>query len=133
MFELTINGEVYSFNFGFGFYKDINKAVISRADLNGVSTQMGVTYKLAGVFEHKPEELLEVLLFGNKYAEKPRVTREILEAYIESDECDIDALCEDLLDFFDQNNITKAAMRNLRKISNMSDEEKTQVMQMASK
>ncbi len=129
MFELTISGKVYGFNFGFGFYKEIDKTIKSKADKNGVSQDMGLQYKLAAVMDGNPDAIVDVLDIANKYAKGyERITRADLEEYIETVE-DFDALREELLDFFRSSNMTKAKMRLLDAIMNMTPEEKEKIMQ----
>lgn len=130
MFELTIDGAVYGFNFGFGFYRDIDKTVIGKADQNGVSSKMGLQYKIARIVDLDPDAIVDVLDCANKYAGDgySRLTRSAIEGYVQSDSCDIEELAGKLLDFFRMNNTTKGAMRVIDRIRNMSDEEKEKIL-----
>lgn len=113
MFELTINKEVYQFQFGMGFMREINKKVGTYVDgLPDVKKNMGLQYYVAGVLDHDVEALVEVLEIANKN-QKPRVTAELLDAYIDSADTDIDKLFEDVLDFLSKTNATKSVTNML--------------------
>lgn len=128
MYELTINGEVYSFRFGFGWYRDINKTVKSKADqVTGHTSEMGVHYALAGLMDRDPEVILTILDIGNKYADKPRITKAQLEEFLEDEETPFDDIAEELLDFFMKSHLTKATLKRLYAMMGMSVEaEQTQ-------
>ena len=66
------------------------------------------------------EALVEILDYANK-TEKPRVTRDLLDAYIDDPETDIDTLFSEVLDFLRRNNATKKVVAELQK---MVDEQK---------
>ena len=105
MFELTINGVVYQFKFGIGFVREINKKV-SRKDDNGATQELGLQYAVAGLIDEDPIALVDILELANKN-EKPRVTRAVLDAYIDEECEDISALFADVLAFFESANATK--------------------------
>ena len=45
MFELTINGTVYQFNFGIGFVRDINKRIQKPVEgVTGVKEDVGLAF-----------------------------------------------------------------------------------------
>lgn len=114
MFELTINREVYQFHFGMGFMREINKKVGTYVDgLPDVKKNMGLQYYVAGVFDGDVEALVEVLLVANK-DQKPRITREIIDSYIDDSDTDIDALFEDVLDFLSKTNATKKVVNAMK-------------------
>lgn len=116
MFELTINGVVYQFHFGMGFMREINKEIGTYIDgLPDVKKNMGLQYYVAGVLDGDVEALLKVLDVANKN-QKPRVSRDALDSYIDDADTDIDKLFEDVLDFLSKTNATK-------KITNMLKEE----------
>ena len=106
MFELTINGAVYQFKFGMGFMRELNKLVKKPVDGLNIEQNMGLQYYVAGVIDGDLETLVEVLFTANK-TEKPRVTKEALDAYIDDEDTDIDKLFEDVLDFLKNSNATK--------------------------
>lgn len=113
MFELTIKGTVYQFNFGMGFMRAINKLVGTPVDgLPDVKKNIGLQYYIAGVIDGDVEALVDVLDMANKNNE-PRVTRDLLDFYIDDEETDIDALFDMVLDFLEKTNATKKVVANL--------------------
>ena len=117
MFEITIKDTVYQLNFGFGFRREIDPRVTQKNnDLQGKVTNLGVQQLIAGVMDGDPEDVLTAIEVGNKGFE-PRITRKELEAYIESDEVDIDYLIEKLLCFFERANCTKKTLQRLQEFA----------------
>lgn len=115
MFELTINGQVYQFRFGFGFLKEINKQVsVPVKNMPGVSQNVGLRWAIARIMDGDLEALVEVLDVANK-GQNPRLTRGTLEAYVEDASTDIDQLFTDVLDFFGKSNCTRNPLEELRK------------------
>ena len=107
MFELTIEGQVYQFRFGMGFLREINKKVGRPVDgIPDVKQNVGLQFAIAGVIDGDVEELVNVLDVANK-TEKPRVTRALLDSYIENEETDVDRLFEEVIDFLKKANATK--------------------------
>ena len=122
MFELTINDVVYNFRFGMGFIRAINKTMSTPIDgIPGERQNVGLRYKVGCLYDGDVEALVEILDFANK-TEKPRVTREMLDSYIDNPDTDIDALFNEVLDFLRQNNATKKVVAELQK---MVDEQRT--------
>ena len=114
MFELTISDAVYEFNFDMGFLREINARIKTPIDgLKGVEKNMGLQYMIASVIDGDPEALVDVLDAANK-GSKPRVTRNLLDAYISDENTDIDALFEDVLGFLEKANVTKKVMKTLK-------------------
>ena len=114
MFELTIENEVYQFNAGMGFVKEINKTVQIPVDgAPSVKQNAGVRYKIGQLLDGDVEALVDVLDVANK-GQSLRATRTLLEKYIEDESTDIDKLFEDVLDFLSNANCTKKAVRELR-------------------
>lgn len=113
MLEITIDGVVYSFNFGMGFMREINKKVGTPVDgLPDVKKNIGLQYYVAGVLDFDVEALVDILDIANK-GQNPRVTRALLDSYIDDSETDIDRLFEDVLDFLKSANATKKTVTNL--------------------
>lgn len=108
MFELTINGTVYQFQFGMKFLKEINKKVqkVANPDSPDIKQNVGLQFAIAGLIDGDPETLVDVLETANK-TERPRVTLDALYGFLDNEETDIDAVCEDVLDFLKQSNATK--------------------------
>lgn len=115
MFELTIKGTVYRFNFGMGFLREVNKRVTQPVDnIPDVKKNIGLRYKIAGVIDKDLEELVDTLDCANK-GEEPRVTKALLDAYIDDEETDIDELFESVIDFLKKANATKTTTEELLK------------------
>lgn len=113
MFELTINGVVYEFNFGMGFMREINKLVGTPVDgLPDVKKNIGLQYYVAGIIDGDLEALVTALDLANK-GHKPRVTAALLDDYIDDEGTDIDKLFGDVLDFLKNANATKKTVANL--------------------
>ena len=113
MMELTINGQVYQFKFGIGFLREANKP-ISEKNAAGVKKDVGATYMIAGIMDGDLEDLVNALDLANK-GQNPRVTRGLLDSYIEDPNTDIDQLCEVTLDFLEKANATKKIVERLKK------------------
>ena len=110
MLELTIKGEVYQFNFGMGFLREINKKISAPVDgLKDVNKNIGLQYTVASVIDGDPEALVDVLEVANK-GFSPRVSRNLLDSYIDDDETDIDDLFKTVIDFLKSANATKKAV-----------------------
>lgn len=114
MMELTINGQVYQFNFGMGFLREANKTVSEKInDATDKKKDVGATYMIAGIIDGDPEDLVNALDLANK-GQNPRVTRALLDSYVDSPETDIDQLLEDTLDFLERANATKKIVARLK-------------------
>lgn len=109
MFELTINGIAYKFNFGMGFMREINKLIVQPVDdLKNVSQNIGLRYYVLCLLGKDIEALVKVLETANK-GQDTRVTGALLDAYIDDADTDIDKLFGDVLDFLKRANATKSA------------------------
>lgn len=115
MMELTINGQVYQFNFGMGFLRDANKTVSEKINnATDKKKDVGATYMIAGIMDGDPEDLVNALDLANK-GQSPRVTKALLDSYIENSDTDIDQLFEDTMDFLERANATKKIVERLKK------------------
>ena len=113
MFELTMNEQVYQFNFGMGFMREINKKIGIPVDgLPNVKKNIGLQYYVALVIDKDVEALVDILDTANK-GMNPRITREVLDAYIDDPDTDIDALFDEVIDFLKQTNATKNVTMDL--------------------
>lgn len=113
MFELTINEKVYKFKFGMGFLREINKK--ASMPVNGIDTikkNIGFSFYLSGLIDGDVEALVEILESANK-AFSPRATKEILDAYIDDEETDIDELTESIMGFLKKANATKKTVKTM--------------------
>ena len=113
MYELTINRVVYEFNFGMGFLREVNKKISTPVDgLKDVRKNIGLQYLVAGIIDGDLEALVDLLDAANK-GQSPRATRTLLDAYIDSEETDVDALINEVLDFLKRANATKKTVLTL--------------------
>lgn len=114
MFELTIDGNVYGFNFGMGFMREMNKRITTPVEGTNANKNIGLQYAVAGIMDGDVEELVNVLDAANK-GFIPRVTRDQLDKYIDDDNTDIDVLFETVMDFLKRANATKKTVAQLMK------------------
>ena len=113
MFELEINGQMYEFNFGMGFLRELNKRVSAPVDgLPDVKKNIGLQYVIAGVIDGDLEDLVEVLDCANR-GKNPRVTKQLLDQYIDDENTDIELLFESVIDFLKSANATKKTTLSL--------------------
>lgn len=114
--ELTINGNVYKFNFGFGFMKELNDKVRVPVDnIPGKKESIGMRYEIARFLEGSIESLVTILDAANK-GQDPRLTRTAIEDYIEDPDTDIDDLSEKVTDFLSKANVTRKETREFLKM-----------------
>lgn len=107
MMELTINGKVYEFNFGMRFLREVNKKATVQVDgVKGAEKNVGLRMAVAGIVDGDMETLVDVLDLANK-GQEPRITREVLDNYIDDSDTDIDKLFEDVMDFLKKANATR--------------------------
>lgn len=113
MFELTINGTVYEFNFGIGFVKEINKMVQKPVDgVPGIKEDMGLTFAIAKIIDGDVVTLINVLDMANKRKD-PRITKAMLEEYVDDEDTDIDGLFDQVMGFFRRSNATKKTVQKI--------------------
>lgn len=107
MMELTINGKVYEFNFGMRFLREVNKKATVQVDgVKGAEKNVGLRMAVAGIVDGDMETLVDVLDLANK-GQESRITREVLDNYIDDSDTDIDKLFEDVMDFLKKTNATR--------------------------
>ena len=108
--ELTINGQVYQFNFGMGFMR----VTMPVDGVKDAKKNIGLRYAVAGIMDGDVESLEDLLLVANK-GQNPRATTEILDEYIDDPDTDINQLFEDTMGFLKSANATKKCVQNLEK------------------
>lgn len=107
MLELTINEVVYQFNFGMGFMREINRRICAPIDgMPSVKKNIGLRYMVSGIVDGDLEALVDILEAANK-GQNPRLTRQALDAYIDDEATDIDALFDQVTDFLKRTNATR--------------------------
>lgn len=113
MFELTIDNQVYQFNFGMGFMRKVNSNVAIPVDgLPNVKKNIGLQYAVAGIIDNDLEILVNVLDAANE-GFSPRVTRAQLDSLIDNPETDVDALFSKVLDFLCSSNATRKIAKTM--------------------
>ena len=116
MMELTIDGVVYIFNFGYGFMKELNPKVKQPVDgIPGRVEEIGMKYEIARLLDGNIEALVNILMAANK-GQTPRLTQKAMEAFIEDSDTDIDGLFDEVKDFLSKANVTRKEMQNLLKL-----------------
>lgn len=113
--ELTIKEQVYQFNFGMGFLREMNRKVTVPVDgIKDVKRHIGLRYTVSGIMDGDVEALEELLVAANK-DQAPRVTTALLDEYIDDPETDIDQLFEDVMGFLKNANATKKCLQEIEK------------------
>ena len=114
MMELTIDGQVYQFNFGMGFLREANKRVSMPVEgMNGMKKDVGARYLIAQVLDGEVDSLVDLLDIANK-GQNPRVTKALLDSYIDDPETNIDELFEKTKDFLSKANATRKMMAKMQ-------------------
>lgn len=110
--ELTIGKTVYEFKAGIGFMRDINDRIKQDVQsMKGVQNSVGLCYYTALLIDGDIDALIEILWCMNQGFD-PRVTKDILEGYIEEVE-DIDELFKKVLDFLSQSNACRKIVKTV--------------------
>lgn len=124
MFELTINEEVYQLNFGMGFLREMNQKISVPVDgMPGVKKNVGLRYGIANVIDGDIEMLEEVIDIANK-GQKPRVTKKILDEYIEDESTDVDELFDTVVGFLKTANVTRKETKSIMEAVMEAEKEK---------
>ena len=111
--ELTIDGQVYEFNFGVGFLKDVNNKIKQPIPgTSGITKNVGLQFAVASILDDDVEELIKVLDIANK-GRNPRITQAALEEYIDREDTNIDDLFEETIRFLSQSNATGRVTKKL--------------------
>lgn len=127
MLELTIDGQVYEFQFGMGFMREVNKKYQKQIDgIKDAKENVGLQMMIAGVIGGDTEFLVEVLNAANK-GKTPRVTTALLDSYIDNECEDIDGLFERVIDFLKKTNATKnITIKLMKAIEEQNQQEQNQ-------
>lgn len=119
MMELTMDDAVYQFNFGMGFLREINKTLSTPIVGTQEKRYIGLQYAVGNLLDGDTEALVKVLDMANMGL-VPRVKHSQLEAYVEDEGTDIDALFDEVLDFLKCANATKkTVLRVLKELENL--------------
>ncbi len=94
--ELTIKDKVYSFKAGIGFMTKANKTQFMVNE--GIRVDVGLQLMVGGIMDGDVLALRDALVLmaeGN-----PKARESIINGYLEDESTDIDALFEQVIDFF---------------------------------
>lgn len=112
---IEIDGVEYPLNFGMAFLRDIDGTMKVKDD-SGVMRKVGFQNAVAGLIDGNPESLVDIIVTASK-GQTPRLTRDILEAHIDDENTDIDALYEDVLDFLSKSNACRKKTEQIREMA----------------
>lgn len=129
MFELEIKGQIYQFNFGMGFLREINKKINQPVDgLKDVKKDVGLGYTVLLLIDRDVEALVDTLFAANKGFDR-RVTTDLLDSYIDDPNTDIEELFVTVLDFLKSANATKKKTMELVEMAQKEAEKAAQTAQ----
>ena len=97
-----MNLDKYTFTFGFGFLKELNKQHTMAS--NGLTMRLGLENTLPNLINNDAETLVEVLKLANR-TETPRASEKDLIELVESTE-DIEVLFAEVLGALKESNFT---------------------------
>ena len=110
---LTINGVEYAFKFGVGFMKKVDRMFkVDVPEVPSIQKNIGLRVVISTVMDGDVESLETILMTANE-GQNPRLTTDVLDAYIEDETTDIEHLFDEVLDFLRKANVTKALMKSL--------------------
>ena len=112
--EITIDGKAYPLRFGMGFLREMD-AKLKRQIEPGVYKNIGFQYGVASVMDGDQPALADLILIANK-TESPRLTSAQLDAWMENEDTDLDALREDVLGFLENSNVTKRPLQMMKEL-----------------
>lgn len=123
--ELTIKDKTYPFRFGIAFMRDIN-TLDSIKSPTGIEQPAGFAVKAAGVIDGNLIDLCDMLIIANK-TENPKISRAVLEDYLDDEDTDIDAVFKETVDFLSKANACKTQLKRLEKMIALSKAEGEEV------
>ena len=96
-----------------GFLREINKQTKYACGwIAGSKKDVGFRYALMNLINGDPDALVNILDVANK-GQNPRVTRGLLDEYIDDEDTDIDELTETVMGFLKSANATKKLQKRL--------------------
>lgn len=109
--EIVINKKAYPLRFGMGFLRSIDASVTKEIE-PGVPYPIGFQYKISELLDGYVYALADIILAANA-TEEPRLTQDVLDAYLEDETTDIDKLTSDVLGFLKSSNVTGKTVREM--------------------
>ena len=114
MYDIEVDGTSYPLKFGMAFLRSMDNRVLAPIEGSAGQTKgIGFRQAVVDLIDSRPDTLVEVIYTANK-TEKPKMNKHDLEAYLEDDDTDIDALFEQVLDFLEGSNVTRRATTEVR-------------------
>lgn len=112
--ELEINGQIYEFNFGMAFLRDINKDAETPIEQgSAIKQQIGLKYNISLLFDNDPTALVKILEVANR-GNKPRLQAKDIDKYIDDPDTDLDDLFSKVLEGLEQANATRQTTKKVR-------------------
>lgn len=120
---ITIKDTEYELKFGMGFMRKIDKTVtVPMPGAPGMKKEAGLRYKIGGLIDGDLNAVEDILLVANE-GKTPKLTKAILDDFIEDESTDIDAFIDQVYDFLRSANVSK---RIIREYEEAIDENKTE-------
>ncbi|CAJ2232155.1 tail assembly chaperone [Fructilactobacillus sanfranciscensis] len=108
--ELIINEKKYSFKFGIAFVRTLND--IAGATMQGMKFGMALSTTLPSLQADDPSALSDVLFAANA-TEKPRLTRNEIDNYLDND-ADLEKLFDETIKEITESNATKLVAKKMK-------------------
>lgn len=116
MQEMTIDGQVYQFNFGMGFLREINKKISAPVDgAPGTTQNVGLRFYTLRLIDGDVESLIDVLDTANK-GQNPRLSRTALDAFVDDEGTDIEEVFDEVMGFLQTTNSTKKVVLSIQEM-----------------
>lgn len=111
--QLEIKGKIYDFRFTLGFLRGINKTASQPLliGVKGSDVALGLNVYLTRIASGDIDALADMLMMANAQTDGEKLQREDLEAWIDSEECDIDEVIKQVYDALESSNATKKTTR----------------------
>lgn len=107
MADITINGISYPLVFGMKWLRETNAKVKEPIPgMKDATFNVGVNLAITQVLSGSVEYLADVIYTANK-GQNPQLTMSAIDAFLENEETDIDAVFESVKDFLSKANVTK--------------------------
>lgn len=119
--ELEINGQFYNFRFGVGFLRKIQAKVKETNTQTMVQMPNGFKYLVSYMMDGDTTALEDILLTANE-TEKPRISKQTLEDYLDDDETDIQGLIDTVIDFLSKASACKPLMDQINQTLKEAEE-----------
>lgn len=110
---ITINETEYELKFGMGFMRKIDKQVqMPIPNAGGIKQDAGLRLKIGQLLDGSLDAVEDILLVANE-GKSPRLTRAILDAYIEDESTDVDGFVDEVLGFLRVANVSKRLVKEI--------------------